>query len=282
VLKDGQLITTVPVKDTNEDQLISYMVGRSLSDMYNIKHYPKGDELLRVENLNRGKALKNISFSVKQGEIFGLFGLVGSGRTEVVRAIYGADSIESGTIYFKGKKEVINHPSKAISLGIGLLPEDRKHQGLALSQSINHNINLASYKAISKFNFVLGKKERQRSIESVERLKVKTPSIHQLVGNLSGGNQQKVIIAKWLCCESKLFIFDEPTVGIDVGAKQEIYKLIEQLTKEGHAVILISSYLPEVMGLADRIGVLHEGSMPHIVEREAFSEKTLLRYASGM
>jgi ribose transport system ATP-binding protein len=282
VLKDGQLITTVPVKDTNEDQLISYMVGRSLSDMYNIKHYPKGDELLRVENLNRGKALKNISFSVKQGEIFGLFGLVGSGRTEVVRAIYGADSIESGTIYFKGKKEVINHPSKAISLGIGLLPEDRKHQGLALSQSINHNINLASYKAISKFNFVLGKKERQRSIESVERLKVKTPSIHQLVGNLSGGNQQKVIIAKWLCCESKLFIFDEPTVGIDVGAKQEIYKLIEQLTKEGHAVILISSYLPEVMGLADRIGVLHEGSMPHIVEREAFSEETLLRYASGM
>jgi ribose transport system ATP-binding protein len=128
----------------------------------------------------------------------------------------------------------------------------------------------------------LGKRERERSVEYVKQLKVKTPSIHQLVGNLSGGNQQKVIIAKWLCCQSKLFIFDEPTVGIDVGAKQEIYKLIEQLTKDGHAVILISSYLPEVMGLADRIGVLHEGSMPHIVEREAFSEETLLRYASGM
>ncbi len=282
VLKDGQHVKTLPVKDTNESQLISFMVGRSLSDMYNIEHYPKGDELLRVEDLNRGKILKDISFNVRRGEIFGLFGLVGSGRTEVVRAIYGADAIDSGTVYLNGQKEIIKHPSQAIALGIGLLPEDRKHQGLALSQTINHNINLASYKAISKFNFVLGKKERERSTESVKRLRVKTPSIHQLVGNLSGGNQQKVIIAKWLCCESKLFIFDEPTVGIDVGAKQEIYKLIEELTREGHAVILISSYLPEVMGLADRIGVLHEGSMSHIVEREQFSEETLLRYASGL
>lgn len=282
VLKDGKHVKTLPVAQTNQDELISLMVGRDLTDMYNIDHFSKGEELLKVENLSRTKVLKDISFSVKQGEIFGLFGLVGSGRTEVVRAIYGADSIDGGQVFFKGNPVNIKHPSQAIALGIGLLPEDRKHQGLALRQTINHNINLASYKAISKFYFVLGNKERARSDASVERLKIKTPSIHQLVGNLSGGNQQKVIIAKWLCCESKLFIFDEPTVGIDVGAKQEIYKLIEELTREGHAVILISSYLPEVMGLSDRIGVLHEGSMSHVVEREDFKEETLLRYASGL
>jgi ribose transport system ATP-binding protein len=282
VLKDGKHVKTLPVSDTNQDELISLMVGRSLSNMYNINHFPKGPELLRVDKINRKNKIKDISFSVKSGEIFGLFGLVGSGRTEVVRAIYGADSIESGTISLRGEKVVINNPAKAIGLGIGLLPEDRKNQGLALSQSVNHNINLASYKAISRFSFVLGKKERERSEKTCEKLKIKTPSINQLVQNLSGGNQQKVIIGKWLCCESDLFIFDEPTVGIDVGAKQEIYHLIEELTSQGHAVILISSYLPEVMGLSDRIGILHEGSMNHVVSRDEFSEETLLRYASGL
>ncbi len=282
VLKDGKHIKTMPVSETDQDELISLMVGRSLSDMYNIKRFPKGEELLRVENLNRDIKVKDINFSVKAGEIFGLFGLVGSGRTEVVRAIYGADRLDSGTIFFNGEQVTINTPAKAISLGIGLLPEDRKQQGLALSQSVNHNINLASYKRISQFNFVLRKKERERTEQSVEKLNIKTPSIHQIVYNLSGGNQQKVIIGKWLCCESKLYIFDEPTVGIDVGAKQEVYKLIEELTSQGNAVILISSYLPEVMGLSDRIGVLHEGSMDHIVSREDFSEESLLRFASGL
>ena len=282
VLKDGKHVKTLAVRDTNEDEIISLMVGRELTDMYNIQHFPKGDELLRVENLGRGKRLQDISFSVKQGEIFGLFGLVGSGRTEVVRAIYGADPIDTGVLHFNGAKVTIKHPSQAISLGIGLLPEDRKNQGLALTQTLSHNVNLASYKAISRFMFVKGKLERQRSEQSVEKLNIKTPSINQLVQNLSGGNQQKTIFAKWLCCESKLFIFDEPTVGIDVGAKQEIYKLIEDLTRQGHAVILISSYLPEIMGLSDRIGVLHEGTMHHIVEREDFTEETLLRYASGL
>lgn len=282
VLKDGKHIKTMPVSETDQDELISLMVGRSLSDMYNIKRFPKGEELLRVENLNRDIKVKDINFSVKAGEIFGLFGLVGSGRTEVVRAIYGADRLDSGTIFFNGEQVSINTPAKAISLGIGLLPEDRKHQGLALSQSVNHNINLASYKRISRCNFVLGKKEKKRTEQSIEKLNIKTPSIHQIVYNLSGGNQQKVIIGKWLCCESKLYIFDEPTVGIDVGAKQEVYKLIEELTSQGNAVILISSYLPEVMGLSDRIGVLHEGSMDHIVSREDFSEESLLRFASGL
>lgn len=282
VLKDGKHVKTMPVSETDQDELISLMVGRSLNDMYRIDHQKSGDELLRVENLSRENIIKDISFSVKAGEIFGLFGLVGSGRTEMVRAIYGADCIDGGEIFFNGDKVVIQNPAKAISLGIGLLPEDRKHQGLALSQSVNHNINLASYKAISRFSFVLGSKEKERSENSCKKLKVKTPSIHQLVNNLSGGNQQKVIIGKWLCCESKVYIFDEPTVGIDVGAKQEIYKLIEELTSQGNAVILISSYLPEVMGLSDRIGVLHEGQMNHIVSREDFSEEALLRFASGL
>lgn len=282
VLKDGKHVKTMPVSETNQDELISLMVGRSLTDMYRIKHQSGGEVLLRVENLSREKIIKDINFSVKTGEIFGLFGLVGSGRTEVVRAIYGADCIDGGEIFFNGNKVVIQNPAKAISLGIGLLPEDRKQQGLALSQSVNHNINLASYKAISRFTFVMGRKEKERSENFCEQLKIKTPSIHQLVNNLSGGNQQKVIIGKWLCCESKLYIFDEPTVGIDVGAKQEIYRLIEELTSQGNAVILISSYLPEVMGLSDRIGVLHEGQMNHIVSREDFSEEALLRFASGL
>jgi|LSQX01.3.fsa_nt_gb ribose transport system ATP-binding protein len=282
VLKDGKHVKTLAVSETNEDEIISLMVGRELTDMYNIQHFSKGEEVLRVENLGRGKTLQEISFSVKQGEIFGLFGLVGSGRTEVVRAIYGADGIDAGALYFNGDKVTIKHPAQAIGLGIGLLPEDRKNHGLALSQTLSHNINLASYKAISSFIFVKERMERQRSEDSVEKLNIKTPSINQLVQNLSGGNQQKTIVAKWLCCESKLFIFDEPTVGIDVGAKQEIYKLIEDLTRQGHAVILISSYLPEIMGLSDRIGVLHEGTMHHIVEREDFTEETLLRYASGL
>lgn len=270
------------VSDTNEDDLISKMVGRSISEMYNIDHFPKGNEFLRVEGLTRKGAFQDISFALHKNEIFGLFGLVGSGRTEVVRAIFGADPLDAGTIYLEGNQVKIKSPAEGIKYGIGFLPENRKEDGLALKLSVKENINLSSYKKITNFSFVNRSSENDRAVNFQKKLNIKTPSVDQLVQNLSGGNQQKVVIGKWLCCESNLFIFDEPTVGIDVGAKREIYRLMQELTEQGNAVLLISSYLPEVMGLSDRIGVLHEGSMDHIIPRDSFSEEALLRYASGM
>lgn len=282
ILKDGCWVDSMVVSDTNEDDLIAKMVGRSISEMYNIDHHPQCDELLRVEGLTRKGAFQDISFTLHKNEIFGLFGLVGSGRTEVVRAIFGADPLDAGTIYLEGKQVKIKSPAEGIKHGIGFLPENRKEDGLALELSVKENINLSSYKKITSFSFVNHSSENKRALNFQKKLNIKTPSVDQLVKNLSGGNQQKVVIGKWLCCESNLFIFDEPTVGIDVGAKREIYKLMQELTEQGNAVLLISSYLPEVMGLSDRIAVLHEGSMDHIIPRDTFSEEALLRYASGM
>jgi ribose transport system ATP-binding protein len=282
ILKDGHLVRTLPVAETDEDTLIALMVGRSISEMYSIQHHILGDELLRVAGLCRKKVFEDITFSIHKKEIFGFFGLVGSGRTEIVRAIFGADPVDSGDVYIAGKKVRIKSPTDGIRQGIGFLPEDRKEQGLALKLPVKENINLASYKAITKWSFVKKSLERKRAQNYTDKLRIKTPSIEQTVKNLSGGNQQKVVIGKWLCRESDIFIFDEPTVGIDVGAKQEVYRLMQELTEQGHAVILISSYLPEVMGLSDRIGVIHEGRLVQIVPKENFTEEALLRFASGL
>lgn len=282
VLKDGELVKTTRVSETNEDELIALMVGRSVSEMYNISHFPPGKERLSVHGLTRKGVFEDISFVVHEREIFGLFGLVGSGRTEVVRALFGADRLDGGEVLLDGRKVAVTSPAAGIKHGIGFLPEDRKKQGLAMLLSVRENINLASYDAIARFSFVNKKEERKRAEEFRDKLRIKTPSINQSVKNLSGGNQQKVIVGKWLCRESNIFIFDEPTIGIDVGAKQEIYRLMQELTEKGNAVILISSYLPEIMGLSDRIGVIHEGRMAHVVPKESFSEEVLLRYASGL
>jgi ribose transport system ATP-binding protein len=282
VMKDGRLLETMSISNTNENDLISKMVGRTIEDMYSIKHCIQGDEALRVENLTSSGSFENITFSIHKGEVFGIFGLVGSGRTEIVRAIYGADSFESGDIYLSNEKVTIGNPAIAIKKGIGLLPEDRKHEGLTLDTTVENNINMASYKDISKFGFINLKKEKERARKQIEDMKIKTPSEKQKVVNLSGGNQQKVVIGKWLCCNSNIFIFDEPTVGIDVGAKSEIYRLLEQLLAEGNAVIMISSYLPEIIGIADRIMVIHEGKQTGIVARGDYSEEKLLKLASGL
>jgi len=282
VMKDGRLIDTTLVSDTNEDELISKMVGRTIEDMYSIEHGNTGAEALRVEGLSRKGAFNNINFSVHKGEIFGIFGLVGSGRTEIVRALYGADPFDSGEIYLSDKKVNITNPVEAIRKGIGLLPEDRKHDGLALDTTVENNINMASYKDISKFGFINLKREKDRSLKQIDDMRIKTPSEKQKVINLSGGNQQKVVIGKWLCCNSNIFIFDEPTVGIDVGAKSEIYRLLEKLLAQGTAVIMISSYLPEIIGIADRIMVIHEGEQTGIVEYDDYSEEKLLKLASGL
>jgi len=282
VMKDGKLIASIPVSDTNEDDLISKMVGRTIEDMYSIKHCELGDEALKVEGLTKTGTFENINFTIHKGEVFGIFGLVGSGRTEIVRAIYGADSFESGNIYLYENRVSIANPAEAINKGIGLLPEDRKHEGLTLDTTVENNINMASYKDISKLGFINLKKEKERSLKQIDDMKIKTPSEKQKVVNLSGGNQQKVVIGKWLCCNSNIFIFDEPTVGIDVGAKSEIYRLLEKLLAEGNAVIMISSYLPEIIGIADRIMVIHEGKQTGIVERGDYSEEKLLKLASGL
>ena len=282
VMKDGCLTASMKVSDTDEDELIAKMVGRTIEDMYRIQHFEAGDEALRVEKLTRAGAFEDISFSLRKGEILGIFGLVGSGRTEIVRAIFGADKFDSGEIYLQGSKVQLSNPAKAIANGIGLLPEDRKHEGLTLDTTVENNINMASYDAISKLGFINLKEEKNRSLKQIEDMKIKTPSEKQKVINLSGGNQQKVVIGKWLSRKSNIFIFDEPTVGIDVGAKSEIYLLLQQLLAEGNAIIMISSYLPEIMGIADRIMVIHEGKQTGVLNRGDYGEEKLLKMASGL
>lgn len=282
VLKDGIKVNTVNTVETNEDDLITMMVGRKTGEMYKIRQVEHRNTVLKVEGISHGKAFQNINFEVKQGEIFGMFGLVGSGRTEMVKCIFGADKKDSGNIYINGEKIEINSPEEAIKKGIALLLENRKDEGLALGLSISVNTNMVAIDKVSFHGIIDWKKSDERAIELAERLQTKTPSIHQLVRNLSGGNQQKVVIAKWLAQESDIFIFDEPTVGIDVGAKQEMYKIFEEFISKGKSIIVISSYLPEVMGLSDRILVMYEGEQMGILEKPEFNEERILKLASGI
>jgi len=282
VLKDGKWIDTLPVSETNEDELIAKMVGRTIEDMYSINHFEPGEKVLEIKGLTKAGTFEDVSFELHKGEILGFFGLVGSGRTEIMRAIFGADRYDSGKVIVEGQKTAIKNPLNAINLGMGFLPEDRKTQGLTLKMSVKENINLASYPDISKIGLINLSQEHANANEYVDKLKVVTPGIFQKVLNLSGGNQQKVVVAKWLCKKSSIFIFDEPTVGIDVGAKTEIYKLFQDLLETGNAVILISSYLPEIMGIADRIIVISEGKKMSTVERCDFDEEELLKLASGI
>ena len=282
VLKDGELVGTVATDEVTEDDLIAMMVGRKLEDMYNIKHVEHGEVVLDVAGLTRAGEFENINFDVKKGEIFGMFGLVGSGRSEIVHTIFGDKIRDSGTTTFQGKEINAKAPAGAISAGIALLPEDRKKQGLALGLNISENTNMASMKNISAYGILDNKKGDRITQKYCDTLQTKTPSIYQLAGNLSGGNQQKVVIGKWLAAESDFFIFDEPTVGVDVGAKVEIYKVFEELISQGKTIIIISSYLPEVMGLSNRILVMYEGKQMGILDKSEYSEENILRLASGM
>ncbi len=283
VLKDGVYIDTKNVSEVTKDMLVSMMVGREIGDIYNISHMDPGEELLRVEHLSHKKYFKDVSFCLKAGEILGFSGLVGAGRSEVMRALFGLEKLEAGEIYIKGKKAEIRCPQDAIYQGIGFLTEDRRLDGVALPLSIETNINAASYEGISRFGVISLKQEKERAERYRERTGIKTPNIQQKVENLSGGNQQKVVISKILCAGSDVLIFDEPTVGVDVGAKQEIYKIMEELAKEGKGIILISSYLPEVMGLSDRCIVMAEGKVTGVLDRnelESVTEETMLKLAS--
>lgn len=283
ILKDGAYVETREVKDVDKDYLIHKMVGRPMEDIYNIRHFPPTRELLRVEGLSSEKHFRNVSFTLHAGEILGFFGLVGAGRSEVMRTIFGVDKKSAGEVYIKGKKVQIRSPKDAMRRGIGFLTEDRRHDGLAIPQTIRMNINMYSYDMISKLGVINLKKEDDRAEFYREKIRIKTPNISQRVCNLSGGNQQKVVIGKLLCREPDILIFDEPTVGVDVGAKEEIFKIMESLTAQGKGIILISSYLPEAMGLADRMVVMAEGRMADTIDAERMKQMTeedILRIAS--
>lgn len=283
VLKDGTYVDTLDIKDVTKDKLISMMVGREMTDIYNIEHFEPGEEILRVENFSDTKHFRNINFTLHRGEILGFVGLVGAGRSEIMRALTGVEKRLTGDVYINGKQVNLKNPTDALHNGIGFLTEDRRADGCALGLSIKTNINMSSYDLISKLGVINLHKETKRAEDFSKDVNVKTPSINQLVGNLSGGNQQKVVIAKLLCRDPDILIFDEPTVGVDVGAKQEIYKLIERLTRQGRGVILISSYLPEVMGLSDRLIVMAQGNITAEFDKEALktlTEEEVLRKAS--
>lgn len=281
VLRDGQYITTMPIEETNEEELISLMVARELGDQYPEIPQPKNEIGFKVENLNTSM-LDDVSFSVKKGEILGFSGLVGAGRTELMRAIFGADPIDSGKLYLYGEEIINNNPNDAINNNIGFLPEDRKEQGAILGMSIRENITYANLKDFSKYDMFLDLKlEKEATAESSKELGVKTPSIEEKVLNLSGGNQQKVILAKWLTTDSELLIFDEPTRGIDVGAKQEIYDIITDLAKQGKMVIVVSSDMPEVIGISNRILIMKQGRITgEITSREEMTQENILTLAS--
>ncbi|HAF85780.1 MAG TPA: D-xylose ABC transporter ATP-binding protein, partial [Sphaerochaeta sp.] len=247
------------------------------------KTVPLGPVLLEVKNLEKQNTFSDISFLVHAGEILGFSGLVGAGRTEVVRALTGADKLDGGEIYVDGKKTRIKNPRDSISAGIAFLTEDRKGQGLVLLQSVEFNSTLVNLKDFKTKKFFIDlPKIRMASQKMVEDMRIKVPSVATLTGQLSGGNQQKVVIAKWLMTSAKIFIFDEPTRGIDVGAKIEVYNLINDLVSKGCAVIMISSEMDECMGMADRIVVMHEGSITAEIQREEFSQEKIMYAASGI
>lgn len=280
VLRDGKFIKTVPTSQVDRDELIRLMVGREVSDTYPKRDFTPGDVVLELQDVS-GNGVEHISFAVRSGEILGLSGLVGAGRTETMRMVFGADPMDSGIILLNGQSIHPTHPSDAVKLGIGLIPEDRKQQGLLLNLPIFTNISMATMGDISHFTVLNSRKEKEKVNHLADTVTVKTPSIAQLVRNLSGGNQQKVVLAKWLAANCKVLIFDEPTRGIDVGARHEIYKLMNELCRQGIAIVMISSDMEEILGMSDRILVLCEGRQAGILEREELSQETILSLASG-
>lgn len=261
VLRDGKYIGTVETKDTTSDQLITMMVGRSMDEIYPVKDFPyvRDDALLELKGYHRQGKYHNVSFTVRPGEIVGLYGLMGSGRTEIAQGIFGMLKKEKGEMFINGEKVEVDNPSTAIKKGIAFVTEDRKHEGLVLSGSVYENTTIANLnKVLNKFKLIQHKKEVEITELHVKSLKIKTPSIYQTVNKLSGGNQQKIVLAKWFEIEPDILILDEPTRGIDVGAKFEIYKLMIELAKKGVGIIMISSELPEVLNTSDRMLVVRD------------------------
>jgi len=282
VMRDGKYINTLQTKDTTIDQIISLMVGRTIFETApELPDVPSEEVVLEVRNLNRGKALRDVNFSLMKGEILGFAGLMGAGRTEVARAIFGADEYDSGEIYIKGQRVHIKSPGDAVTCGVGYLSEDRKRYGLALGMDVKENVVLSAMKKfLNRFGWVDFKKAAIRGQEMIKVLNIKTPSLEQKVKFLSGGNQQKVVIGKWLTANTDILIFDEPTRGIDVGAKSEIYKLLNDLARQGKAIIMISSELPEILRMSHRVVVMCEGRVTGILNANEASQENIMKFAT--
>lgn len=281
VLRDGCYVGKALVKDVEIKDMIRLMVGRELKDMYPKSKADIGEPVLEVEHLSTKDRLQDISLKVHRGEILGIAGLVGAGRTEFVRAVFGADPRTSGTIKIDGRQADIRCPGDAIARKISLVPEDRKKQGLVLMMNIKENTTLASLKKMTKWGRLNLRQEEEITEEYKEKLHIAAPGIYETVTNLSGGNQQKVVLGKWLCADCSLLMIDEPTRGIDVGAKVEIYELMKELVERGMGILMISSEMPELIGVCDRIVVMHEGRISGELSRGSFSEETIMAYAAG-
>jgi ribose transport system ATP-binding protein len=282
VLKDGASGESLQVSETDRNTIIRLMLGRTPDTMYPVRNPAEGRELFRASGIRAGNRVNNVSISVTTGEILGIAGLVGSGRTETVRAIFAADKRNEGRMFLSGREFQIRTPRRAVNLGIGMVPEDRKRHGVILSLTVKHNISLTSFKGIAnRFGFINEKKERVRVTEMIKKLNIKTRDENQEVNKLSGGNQQKVALAKWLNLDCRMLIVDEPTRGVDVGARIEIYNILKDLSDKGVSIILVSSDSTELLGICDRIIVMRKGSVQGELAKKDFSEKEILRLSIG-
>ena len=284
VMRDGKRVGELRKEEIDVDTIIRLMVGRDVEYFPHGIETTPGEVVLEAKNLSWKNRVKNVSFQLRKGEVLGFAGLIGAGRTETMLLVFGVNQKDSGEIYVRGKKVEINTPMDAIRLGIGLIPEDRKLQGLVLKMTVKDNVVLPSLKRLSKKGFILNEGEEEKvSEEYVRKLSIKTPSVYQIVENLSGGNQQKVVLAKWLALNADILIFDEPTRGIDVATKAEIHRMIRELAAQGKSIIMISSELPEILNLSDRIVVMWEGEITAVLDNRErkVTQEEIMYYASG-
>lgn len=281
IMRDGKTVDTKAIPETNFHEVVKKMVGRELTDRYPERTPSTGDIVLEVKQATKKGQFQDISFSVKAGEIVGVAGLMGAGRTEMMRSIFGLDPLDQGEIWVHGKKAVIKKPSDAVKLGIGFITEDRKDEGLMLDASIRENIGLSNLKSFSPKGLIDKKNEQDFVDLLIKRLTIKTASSDISARSLSGGNQQKVVIAKWIGIQPKVLILDEPTRGVDVGAKREIYQLMNELTDRGVAILMVSSELPEILGMSDRVLVIHEGTISGELDKTEATQERIMTLATG-
>jgi len=281
ILRDGQYVGTEYIKDITMDDVVQMMIGREIGERYPQRDVTIGEEVLRVEGLTHQKLFKDVNFSVRAGEVLGVSGLMGAGRTEIMQAIFGNLPTVGGKVFIDGKEMNIKNPRQAIAAGIGFITEDRKTEGLLLEKSIAENIELANLNKVSK-NAVLNKKTGKELVQKgIDEFRIKCFNAEHLCNNLSGGNQQKVVLAKWIYTDPKILILDEPTRGVDIGAKKEIYSVINDMAARGVAVIMVSSELPEVLGMSDRIMVVHEGHVTGIIDGKTADQAKVMTLATG-
>ena len=281
ILRDGQYVDSRYIKDINMDDVVQMMIGREIGERYPHRDVKIGEEVIRVENLSSGKKFHDVSFSVKAGEVLGVAGLMGAGRTEIMQAIFGNLPTDSGKIYIDGKEVSIKNPRQAIANGIGFITEDRKTEGLLLEKSIAENIEISNLGKVSGKGILNPKKQAELVKKGIEEFRIRCFGPDHECNNLSGGNQQKVVLAKWIYTDPKILILDEPTRGVDIGAKKEIYNVINDMAAKGVAVIMVSSELPEVLGMSDRIMVVHEGKVTGIIDGASADQAKVMTLATG-